>query len=302
MMKRSPFFYVGDKYKLMPQLNLLFPVSIETYYEPFLGGGSSMINTSAKKYVVNDVDKYVIQLHKFLVTYSKNRDYFFKCLFNLISQYDLSCSYKGDLIPSEIKKKYPKTYFAKINSQPYKQLKDDYNNTHKPILLYLLLIYGFNHMIRFNSSGVFNLPVGNVDFNKNVYNALNSYFDFASQSNVSYSCLDYQKFIKKQTFGKSDFIYFDPPYLISLSEYNSLWNDENEKQLYLLLDELSEKGVLWGITNLIRHKGKTNKIFEEWAKKYTVYNIKSNYISFNDNSIKEGSKEVYVTNYGKSNI
>ena len=42
--------------------------------------------------------------------------------------------------------------------------------------LYVLLIYGFNHMLRFNGSGEFNLPVGNVDYNKNVNKALHVYF------------------------------------------------------------------------------------------------------------------------------
>lgn len=34
---RSPFFYVGDKYKLMPQLKNLFPDDINNYIEPFVG-------------------------------------------------------------------------------------------------------------------------------------------------------------------------------------------------------------------------------------------------------------------------
>ena len=34
---RSPFFYVGDKYKLMPQLKSLFPDDIDNYIEPFVG-------------------------------------------------------------------------------------------------------------------------------------------------------------------------------------------------------------------------------------------------------------------------
>ncbi len=34
---RSPFFYVGDKYKLMPQLKSLFPDDINNYIEPFVG-------------------------------------------------------------------------------------------------------------------------------------------------------------------------------------------------------------------------------------------------------------------------
>ena len=33
---RSPLFYVGDKYKLMPQLKKLFPNDIDTYYDCLL--------------------------------------------------------------------------------------------------------------------------------------------------------------------------------------------------------------------------------------------------------------------------
>lgn len=34
---RSPFFYVGDKYKIMQQLKVLFPEDINNYIEPFVG-------------------------------------------------------------------------------------------------------------------------------------------------------------------------------------------------------------------------------------------------------------------------
>lgn len=73
---RSPFFYVGDKYKLMPQLQKLFPDDIESYIEPFAGGGSSFLNTKAKKYIVNDIDSYVIKLHKKLSSFSNDTDSF----------------------------------------------------------------------------------------------------------------------------------------------------------------------------------------------------------------------------------
>jgi hypothetical protein len=54
----------------------------------------------------------------------------------------------------KLKKKYKKTYFAKYNKSAYLKLRDDYNKDESNTqLLYLLLIYGFNHMIRFNSQG-----------------------------------------------------------------------------------------------------------------------------------------------------
>ena len=48
--KRSPLFYVGDKYKLMKQLVNLFPKEVNNFYEPFVGGGTVFLNIEAKKY------------------------------------------------------------------------------------------------------------------------------------------------------------------------------------------------------------------------------------------------------------
>lgn len=33
--RRSPFFYVGDKFKLVPQLKENFPKNIDRFIEPF---------------------------------------------------------------------------------------------------------------------------------------------------------------------------------------------------------------------------------------------------------------------------
>lgn len=297
---RSPFFYVGDKYKLMLQLQELMPNDIDTYIEPFVGGGSSLINTKAKKYVANDVDKNIIRLHKFLSTYSTQPEKLLEELYLLIDTYGLSCSYLGKTVPDELKKKYVKTYYSKFNKNSYEILRNDFNeNQNNDMMLYLLLIYGFNHMIRFNSTGKFNLPVGNVDFNKNVYNALINYLNFMSKNDVYFYNKDYKDFLEDIEIGEKSYVYLDPPYLISLSEYNKLWNEEEEIKLCNYLDELNLRGVKFGITNLVNHKGKINNIFYEWSEKYYTYNIKSNYISFNDNTIKTSSKEVFVTNYGR---
>ena len=58
----------------------------------------------------------------------------------------------------------------------------------------------------------------------------------------------------------------------------------------------NEKKVKYAISNVVFHKGKNNKLFKKWMQKYNVYNIKSNYISYYDNSNKK-IHEVLVTNY-----
>ena len=49
------------------------------------------------------------------------------------------------------------------------------------------------------------------------------------------------------------------------------------------------------ISNVIEYRGKKNKILKNWSKKYKTYKIKSNYISFNDNTIKN-FKEILILN------
>lgn len=294
---RSPLFYVGDKYKLMGQLNNLFPRHINKFIEPFVGGGSVFLNTIANEYLVNDIDINIIKLHKTLSKF--DFDTIFEKLSKIIYDYGLSFSYKGVTVPIELKKQYVKTYYAKYNKKAYNNLRDDFNGDKKSdmLYLYLLLIYGFNRIVRFNSKGDFNLPVGNVDFNSNVYEALKNYTLFMQKNQVAFYNMDYMKFVNMVDFDSKDYIYFDPPYLISSSEYNKLWSVESELRLYKLLDKLDKNGIRFGITNLLNHKGCENTILKNWAKKYIVYNINSNYISFNDNTIKEDSKEIFVTNY-----
>ena len=82
-----------------------------------------------------------------------------------------------------------------------------------------------------------------------------------------------------------------------MSEYNKLWNEQREESLCRYLDELDRRGVRFGITNLLTHKGRVNETFARWSERYTVYDVKSNYISYHDNTIKAGSREVFVTNY-----
>lgn len=297
---RSPLFYVGDKYKLMPEIKKYMPDYINNYIEPFVGGGSSFLNVKARHYFVNDIDPYIINIHKELYKYSNDKNRFFDKVFKIINKYNLSCSYNGHLVPEDLKKQFKKTYYAKYNKEQYLKLRNDFNKNKNDILkLYLLLIYGFNHMTRFNSKGEFNLPVGNVDFNSNVYNSLNYYFDYIQKIDINYYNLDYKKFVNSITIGNNDYVLLDPPYLISQSEYNKLWNEENEKELYNFLDDLNERGIKFGITNLIYHKGNKNEIFNKWSKKYYIHEISSNYISFNNNTKKNNSKEVFVTNYDK---
>ena len=290
---RSPLFYVGDKRKLMSQIMTYFPNHIDRLIEPFVGGGSVFMNVDADGFLLNDLNYIVIQIHSMLSSYCDRKDDFFREVFSLINKYGLTSRFLG--IPQE----HGKSSDCKdVNREAYNRMKIDFNSGGKKdiMLLYLLIIYGFNHMIRFNKKGDFNLPVGNLDFNENVYNALNDYFAQTETKQPQWHSQDYSAFLAEIDFRKDDLVYLDPPYLISSSEYNKMWNEECERNLIREMDRLDAMGVRFAVSNAITYRGKKNDIFGDWAKKYNIHPISSNYISYWDNSRKE-SGEVLVTNY-----
>lgn len=295
---RSPLFYVGDKYKLISEIKTHFPQEINRLIEPFVGGGSVMMNVEANSFLLNDIDCYVIAIHRMLSSFIGKKKDFYNQFFGLVKEYGLSLSYLGNTAPEELKKAFPKTYYAKYNKEAYNRLRNDFNTGGKQDIqkLYVLLIYGFNRMLRFNGKGDFNLPVGDVDFNQNTYDALEDYFTLLEHKHTDWQNEDFRVFLRNINYQEGDFVYLDPPYLITFSEYNKLWNEQTETELLSLLDKLNAQGVHFAISNVTHYKGKVNETFLDWSARYTSYPIKSNYISFNDNTIKK-FREVLITNY-----
>lgn len=295
---RSPLFYVGDKYKLIREIKTHFPDNIGRLIEPFVGGGSVFMNVEAEEYLLNDLDRFVIAIHKMLNGYIGRLDDFYNEFVEIVDRYGLSLSYRANVVPEELKKAFPKTYYAKYNKEGYNRIKADFNQGGQADIqmLYVLLIYGFNRMLRFNKKGEFNLPPGDVDFNANAYEALSDYFTILQNRHIEWNNLDFRDFLHGIEYRQNDLIYLDPPYLITFSEYNKFWNDETEHDLLNLLDELNQEGVRFAISNVTHYRGKINEEFLNWSAHYYSYPIKSNYISFNDNTIKQFN-EVLVTNY-----
>jgi DNA adenine methylase len=296
---RSPFFYVGDKYKLLPQITPLFPKEISRIIEPFVGGGSVFLNIDAREVLANDLDSNVIDIHNLLLAQGLKMEQFIFKLTKLARSYGLTCSFDGDLVGPEVRKEFPKTYFAHLNRQGFTELKETYNSSKRRDVseLYALMIYGFNRMLRFNREGNFNIPVGNVDFNPNVIKALQGYSKQTVGRSIIFSNQDFETFLNNQDFRPGDFVYVDPPYLITASEYNKGWNEDCERRLYVLLDSLNLKGVKFAVSNVEIYGDRTNTILESWMMKYKVNTVTSNYINYFDNG-KKSLKEVLVCNYG----
>lgn len=285
IMIKSPLNYIGGKYKLLEQILPLFPKKIKTFVDLFCGGCNVGINVNAENIIFNDNLTYLINLFKEIN--SNDIDYTFNHIENRIKEYNLS----------------------KTNEDGYKNFRNNYNQTKLSLDLFVLIAYSFNHQIRFNNNHDFNNPFGRNRscFNDSMKLNLKKFTLALKDKNAKFQNFSFEKFDFSK-LDKDDFVYCDPPYLITTGSYNDGrrgfkgWTKNEEFKLLEILDDLNKNGVRFALSNVLYHKGKENIILKEWLKdnKYNLSYLKKNYSNSNyQTKIREenGSLEILVSNY-----
>ena len=113
----------------------------------------------------------------------------------------------------------------------------------------------------------------------------------------------YIKKIDVEQFGEDDFIYADPPYLITCATYNEQdgWNETLEEALYDYLDNANKHNIRFALSNVLSSEGKNNEILLSWINRNKYKVIHLNYDYSNSNYHKKdrdtGSDEILVINY-----
>ena len=279
---KSPMNYTGGKYKLLKQILPLFPDNINgRFIDLFCGGLDITINTKAKKIIANDINRKVIEIYQEMK------------------------KYETEALISYIEDKISVFSLTIENTEGYNKFRDYYNKTHYPIDLFILICYSFNHQVRFNKDGNFNMPFGKNRsyFNETLKKNLINFHNIIKENNIVFTNTSFLS-LKPEKLNESDFVYCDPPYLITCATYNEQdgWNETLEKQLYELLDKLNEKNIKFAVSNVLYNKGKENEILKEWCEKYNVYHLDKTYSNCSYHAIdrdKNTTDEVLVTNYKK---
>lgn len=280
---KSPMNYTGGKYKLLPQILPLFPEKINRFFDLFCGGCDVAINAPVcSKTIANDYDKNIIQLYK------------------MFKSMDI------DSVLNYVDRKVEEYQLSKTNAEGYLKLRSDFNNglsENKELDLFVLICHSFNNQIRFNGKNEYNMPFGKnrSSFNKNIRKNLIEFHKRIVERDIiftDYSFVD----IKTDKLKEGDFLYCDPPYLITCATYNEQdgWNETLECALYEMLDKADEKGAKFGLSNVMSNKGKENPILIEWAKKYNVHHLNKTYSNCSYHAIDKSTDttdEVYVCNY-----
>ena len=284
---KSPLNYVGGKYKILNQIIPKFPKEINTFVDLFGGGFNVGINVNSKKVIYNDIIIPLCELMKFFSTT------------------------KADKLIEKLEKNILVNNLNKENTDSFLQLRNKFNhqlyeNDEDRILdFYTLILYSFNYQIRFNKDLKYNTPFGKnrSSYNSNTKINLKKFIKKINSIELNVTNTKFDKF----NFSKltcDDFVYCDPPYLITTGSYNDGnrgikdWTENEEQKLFQILDELNERNIKFALSNVFEANGKKNQLLIDWSKKYNVYIIKN---SFNNSNYRRKNKndtvEVLITNY-----
>ncbi len=192
-----------------------------------------------------------------------------------------------------------------IKSAYYTYLRDvynnpkEYNNLSKPrkVAIYLFIReYCFSSMFRYNKEGKFNVPYGGVSYNKKSLRTKKEYLktkglrDLLRRTELCNK--DFYDFVRRLNIDTNDFMFLDPPYDTTFSEYdqNSFDAEDQRRLANYLINECKCKFMLVikkteFIEILYRDKGLT--IIEE-SKNY--------FVSFKNRN-KKDVKHLIIMNY-----
>lgn len=279
---KSPLNYVGGKYKILPQILQYFPENIDIMVDLFAGGCDVCCNVSANKIYANDINKYIIEI------YQKIQEMTIEDIL----------SYIDDTIKL--------SNLSINNGEAFLVFREKYNKTvnKNPLDLYILMCYAFNYQCRFNNKHEFNSSFGKnrSSFNSAIRNNLIKFHKNIKE--IEFSALNFIDF-DTSILKENDFLYADPPYLISTGYYNDGkrgfegWSKNDDILLFELLDNLNDRGVKFALSNVMEHKGIRNENLIKWVEKYKIQYIKFDYknSSYHGKNIDKKTIEVLITNY-----
>lgn len=220
MAKFQPIIkWTGSKRSQSENIVALMPKEINTYYEPFIGGGSVLrqlleSNIKVNKYIVGDKCKVLIDL------------------WNII---------KAN--PNELLNKYSEMWLILKDRRVdyYLEIRKLFNQTKDPYLFFFLTRTSANGLVRFNSKGEFNSAFNHKRDGIQPDRLKPILLEWSSKiQNVEFVNCDYRELTKNAT--EDDFIYLDPPYEDTDTMYEGKFLSN---EFYTYLNEINLKNIKW---------------------------------------------------------
>ena len=228
---KSPLNYSGSKDTLLPVIQKNLPQNIETFVDVMGGAFNVGANISATKQVIyNEINPYVYGVIRWLMDTEKTA--LIHSIEKTISDFNLT---KG-------------------GKDAYCKLRDAYNDNPSPLYLYVLHMYSFQNLIRFNGAHKFNTPIGVAGYSEDIKHRIEAFSVKSPECimmNVDYTTIDWSSFSGETLF------YFDPPYNITNAAYNDGkrgmkgWGVAEEQEMLDIIKHIDELGFKFILSNVL---------------------------------------------------
>lgn len=243
---KSPLNYSGSKDSILLPILKTLPANVDTFVDAMGGAFNVGANVSAMSNVVyNEANPYVFEIIQWLLNEDKEK------------------------IISDIEEVIDKFKLEKGNKEAYYALRNAYNLNPSPLYLYVLHMYSFQNMIRFNSSHQFNTPIGVAGYSEDIKQRIKRFKTKAATFTLNN--LDYTQ-LKWDSYPVNTVFYFDPPYYITSASYNDGkrgmkgWGITQEIELLSILSHLNSMNYKFMLSNVLEHKGKRNELLTQWIE------------------------------------
>lgn len=245
--KLKPFLkWVGGKKQIINIITSNIPNNINTYYEPFVGGGSVYLT------LLSQIIRGERIIKKMIIS-DKNEV--------LINAYNCVKNTPKELISNlkKLDKKYKSKKNINMKEKLYYQIRDQYNNHNKHMsncmraaLFIFLNKTCFRGLYREGPNG-FNVGFGNY-INPTIY-------DENQILLISYYLNKYKVLFKHRSYNillgkvkKGDFVYLDPPYYpindTSFVKYHqNSFSIDDHKDLHTFCDQLNKNKIKFLMSN-----------------------------------------------------
>ena len=292
----KPFLkWAGGKGQLLNKFEEMYPQElingeIDTYIEPFVGGGAVLFDIlqkyKVKKAVIVDLNKELVNCYRCIKADVKE---LIKHLKTLQSEF---------LSLSDEKRK---GYFLKVRKRYNKIHLNGKYDFEKAADFIFLNKTCFNGLYRVNSKGEFNVPFGKYK-NPLICDSENLTLISNLLQNVEIRFGDYS--ICEEYVNGRTFIYFDPPYrpLIENSSFvgydKSSFNDNNQKELAEFVKKLDKQNCLVMLSNSDpKNTNPDDNFFDELYKGFEIDRIFAKRM-INCQADKRGDiTEIVIRNY-----
>ena len=277
--------YRGGKSKEIKYFEQYIPQDYDRYIEPFFGGGALYFYLEPQKAIINDINK---NLMNFYSEISQKYDIIKKELSDIEKIYIAN---RNEF--DKLKKDTPDQHVLDLNEKLYYSIRDMYNNKVEKkysdsTIYYFINKTSYSGMIRYNSSGEFNVPFGRY---KNFNTQLITINHAKLLKNTQILCGDYENIFSMAT--ENDFMFLDPPYDCIFSDYGNIetkdgFLEKEHRRLAKNFYKLKCKDMM-----VI---GKT-KLTEELYKDYIIGEYQKNYSVNIRNRFRAAATHIIVVNY-----